>query len=56
MAAMQGPAVAPHGVVGSTGIGNGLSSGSNSGVVGKVASAGIPGSHGTGTGTEITAR
>ena len=39
----QGPAVAPHGVVGSTGIGNGLKSGSNSGVVGKVASAGIPG-------------
>ena len=39
----QGPAVAPHGVVGSTGIGNGLKSGSNSGVVGRVASAGIPG-------------
>jgi TonB family protein len=39
---MNGPAVAPHGVVGSTGIGNGLKSGSNSGVVGKVASAGIP--------------
>ena len=39
---MQGPAVAPHGVVGSTGIGNGLNSGSNSGTVGKVASAGIP--------------
>ncbi len=46
---MQGPAVAPHGVVGSTGIGNGTHSGSNSGVVGKVASAGIPGSNGTGT-------
>jgi TonB family protein len=45
---MQGPAVAPHGVVGSTGIGNGLKSGSNAGVVGKVASAGIPGSTGTG--------
>ena len=43
---MQGPAVAPHGVVGSTGIGNGTHSGSNSGVVGKVASAGIPGSNG----------
>ena len=44
----QGPAVAPHGVVGSTGIGNGLKSGSNSGVVGRVASAGIPGAaHGT---------
>jgi TonB family protein len=40
---MNGPAVAPHGVVGSTGIGNGLKSGSNSGVVGRVASAGIPG-------------
>jgi TonB family protein len=39
----QGPAVAPHGVVGSTGIGNGLKSGSNSGVVGRVASAGVPG-------------
>jgi TonB family protein len=44
---MQGPAVAPHGVVGSAGIGNGLKSGSNAGVVGKVASAGIPGSAGT---------
>jgi len=40
---MNGPAVAPHGVVGSAGIGNGLRSGSNSGVVGRVASAGIPG-------------
>ena len=45
---MQGPAVAPHGVVGSTGIGNGLKSGSNSGTLGKVASAGIPGATGTG--------
>lgn len=44
---MQGPAVAPHGVVGSTGIGNGTRMGSNSGVVGKVASAGIPGATGT---------
>lgn len=44
---MKGPAVAPHGVVGSTGIGNGLKSGSNAGVVGKVASAGIPGGTGT---------
>jgi TonB family protein len=43
---MNGPAVAPHGVVGSTGIGNGLRSGSNAGVVGKVASAGIPGATG----------
>ena len=47
---MQGPAVAPHGVVGSTGLGNGLKSGSNAGVVGKVAQAGIPG----GTGTAAT--
>jgi TonB family protein len=45
---MQGPAIAPHGVVGSTGIGNGTKSGSNAGVVGKVASAGIPGASGTG--------
>jgi TonB family protein len=44
----QGPSVAPHGVVGSTGIGNGLKSGSNSGTVGRVASAGIPGANGTG--------
>jgi TonB family protein len=44
---MQGPAVAPHGVVGSAGIGNGLRSGSNAGVVGRVASAGIPGATGT---------
>jgi TonB family protein len=44
---MQGPSVAPHGVVGSTGIGNGVRSGSNSGVVGRVASAGIPGGTGT---------
>jgi len=39
---MQGPAVAPHGVVGSTGIGNGLKAGSNVGVTGKVAPASIP--------------
>ncbi|MDR3774960.1 MAG: TonB family protein [Terracidiphilus sp.] len=44
---MRGPAVAPHGVVGSTGIGNGLRSGSNAGVVGKVAQAGVPGATGT---------
>jgi TonB family protein len=48
---MQGPAVAPHGVVGSTGIGNGTRSGSNYGVVGRVASAGIPGTTGTGGGS-----
>jgi TonB family protein len=40
---MNGPAVAPRGVVGSTGIGNGTRSGSNAGVVGRVAAAGIPG-------------
>ena len=40
---MSGPAVAPHGIVGSTGFGNGRKFGSNSGVVGKVASAGVPG-------------
>jgi len=39
---LQGPAVAPHGVVGSTGMGNGLKSGSNAGTVGKVASVGVP--------------
>ncbi len=44
---MNGPAIAPHGVPGSTGIGNGLKFGSNTGVVGKVASAGIPGATGT---------
>jgi TonB family protein len=44
---MTGPAVAPRGVVGSTGIGNGTKAGSNAGVVGRVASAGIPGSTGT---------
>ena len=44
---MQGPAVAPRGVVGSTGIGNGTRAGSNAGVVGRVASAGIPGGTGT---------
>lgn len=49
---MQGTAVAPHGVVGSTGIGDGLKAGSNAGVQGKVASAGIPGATGTsGNGT-----
>jgi TonB family protein len=45
---MNGPAVAPHGVVGSTGIGNGLKSGSNSGMVGRVATAGIPGASAAG--------
>jgi TonB family protein len=40
---MRGPAVAPHGIVGSTGFGNGTKFGSNAGVVGKVASAAVPG-------------
>jgi TonB family protein len=40
---MNGAAIAPHGVVGGTGIGNGIKPGSGGGVVGKVASAGIPG-------------
>lgn len=44
---MTGPAVAPRGVVGSTGIGNGTRSGSNAGTVGRVASVGIPGATGT---------
>lgn len=43
---MNGPAEAPHGVVGSAGIGNGLRKGSNAGVVGRVASAGVPGATG----------
>jgi len=47
----QGPAVAPHGVVGSTGIGDGLKSGSNAGAAGKVASAGIPGAAGNTAGS-----
>jgi TonB family protein len=41
---MQGPAIAPHGKVGSTGFGGGSRVGSDSGVMGKVASAGIRGS------------
>ena len=45
---MNGAVQAPRGVVGSTGIGNGTRSGSNAGVVGRVASAGIPGATGTG--------
>ena len=45
---MNGPAIAPRGVVGSAGIGDGLRRGSNAGVVGKVASAGVPGATGTG--------
>jgi TonB family protein len=42
----QGKAEAPRGVVGSTGFGNSLKSGSNAGTMGKVASAGIPGGNG----------
>jgi len=40
---MQGAVGAPHGVVGSTGLGNGVKAGSSAGVVGHVAQAGIPG-------------
>jgi TonB family protein len=46
---MSGAAVAPRGVVGSTGFGNGTKSGSNAGFSGKVASAGIPGASTAGT-------
>jgi TonB family protein len=46
----QGAAVMPHGVVGSTGIGNGTQSGSNAGAFGHVASTGIPGGTGTAQG------
>ena len=46
---MQGAAVDPHGVVASTGIGNGMQAGSNRGAVGRVASAGIPGEAGAGS-------
>jgi TonB family protein len=45
---MNGPSVAPHGVVGSTGLGKSTTrSGSNIGTVGQVARAGIPGGNGT---------
>ena len=44
---MHGPAIAPHGVVGSTGFGNGTKFGSNAGVVGRVASAPVPGTMNT---------
>jgi TonB family protein len=44
---MSGKAVAPHGIVGSTGFGNGTKYGSSAGVQGKVASAGVPGGTGT---------
>jgi TonB family protein len=42
-----GPAEAPRGIVGSAGFGNGIKSGSSAGTVGKVASAGFPGSNGS---------
>jgi TonB family protein len=48
---MEGPAVAPHGVVGSTGIGNSTHAGSNAGAYGHVASAGIPGESGRAAGS-----
>jgi TonB family protein len=44
----QGPAIAPHGVPGSTGLGTNTRPTSGNGVTGKVASAGIPGATGTG--------
>ena len=44
----RGPAVAPHGVVGSTGYGSTTKPGSGAVPPGKVASAGIPGATGTG--------
>ncbi len=44
---MQGEAAAPRGVVGSTGIGNGLRRGSNAGMMGRVAQTGLPGGTGT---------
>ena len=44
---MNGAAVAPRGVVGSTGIGNGTHSGSNAGTMGRVAQTGLPGGTGT---------
>jgi TonB family protein len=45
---MNGPAVAPHGIVGSAGIGNSKTQvGSNAGTLGRVAQAGIPGGNGT---------
>ncbi len=50
---MTGQAKAPQGVVGSTGIGNGTKSGSNAGVQGRVASAGLPGGTGTGPGGNV---
>ena len=49
---MEGRAEVPRGVVGSAGIGDGIRSGSNAGMVGKVASAGIPG--GTGQARQVS--
>jgi TonB family protein len=48
---MSGQAIAPHGVVGSVGISNGIKPSGNAGVVGKVASAGIPGTTSVAPGT-----
>lgn len=49
---MRGPAIAPHGVPGSTGIGDGIKFGNNQGRPGgKVASAGIPGGNNVAAGT-----
>ena len=52
---MQGPAIAPHGKVGSAGFGNGSRIGSSAGVVGRVASAGVPGTS-TNTGSSNSNR
>jgi TonB family protein len=53
---MRGPAVAPHGLVGSTGFGNGTKFGSNAGVVGKVASAPVPGTMKNSASTGVTGK
>ena len=45
----QGASVAPRGVVGSTGFGNGTRPGSSAGSMGRVAAAGIPGGNGSAT-------
>jgi TonB family protein len=51
---LNGPSMAPHGVVHSAGIGNGIRAGSNAGTVGKVAMAGVPGGNGTANGGEYS--
>jgi TonB family protein len=49
---MQGAAIAPHGVVGGTGIGNGIKATPSAAIGGKVASAGIPGATVASTGSK----